>query len=357
MPEVENFLQKIINDGGSPSVQYMLFNEDSVIKQVQFGLADISGKKSITGKSAYNAFSVTKTFTALAVLQLAAQNKIDIEQPVKKYLPGFIYSPEITIRQLLSHAAGIPNPIPLSWIHLRHEHELFDRNLFFKRVFDKNSKAKTKPGQKFSYSNLGYVILGQLIEKITGSRYEQYITENIIQKLGLTDDLLGFEIHDTGLQAKGYHKRFSFTNLVLGFFIDKSKYMGPAEGKWKPFYNFYVNGTSYGGLIGTPAAFVRYIQELLKESSALIAGSYKKMLFTESRSTNNRSTGMCLSWFTGRLNGHEYFTHAGGGGGYYCEIRIYPEKKMGSVVFFNRTGMSDERFLDKVDRYYFNNTE
>ena len=62
---------------------------------------------------------------------------------------------------------------------------------------------------------------------------------------------------------------------------------------------------------------------------------------------------MCLSWFTGELYNHKYFSHAGGGGGYYSEVRIYPDAGLGSVIFFNRTGMSDVRFLDKVDRIYF----
>ena len=127
--------------------------------------------------------------------------------------------------------------------------------------------------------------------------------------------------------------------------------MGKAEGKWKAFNNFYVNGTSYVGLIGTPDAFVNYIQDLLKSNNHLLSDSYKKMLFTENR--NDKSTGMCLSWFSGQLNGNKYYAHAGGGGGYYCEIRLYPDTGIGSVVFFNRTGMSDERFLDKLDKFYF----
>lgn len=75
------------------------------------------------------------------------------------------------------------------------------------------------------------------------------------------------------------------------------------------------------------------------------------MLFQENKTNKGKNTGMCLSWFSGELNCNRYCAHAGGGGGYYCEIRIYPETKRGSVIFFNRTGMSDERFLDKVDKY------
>jgi D-alanyl-D-alanine carboxypeptidase len=352
MAEIEDILNKEIAHGNSPSVQYALFNKDNIIKEYRLGLADISENKKVNDRTTYNAFSVTKTFTALAILQLAERKSIDIEQSVQLYLPSFPYSPNITIRQLLSHTASIPNPIPLNWIHLATEHQSFDRNKFFERIFIKHSKVKAKPNKKFSYSNLGYVLLGQLIENVTGISYEQYITDNIIERLGLTKDELDFQIPNMHLHAKGYHKKLSFVNLILSFFIDKSKYMGKAEGKWKPFFPFYVNGVYYGGLIGTPAAFIKYIQQLLHSDNLLITDFYERKLFTENYTTNGKPTGMCLSWFSGQLTGNRYYAHAGGGGGYYCEIRLYPDRGIGSVVFLNRTGMSDERFLDKVDRFY-----
>jgi hypothetical protein len=76
-------------------------------------------------------------------------------------------------------------------------------------------------------------------------------------------------------------------------------------------------------------------------------------LFTENFTNGGKATGMCLSWFKGIINGQTFFTHAGGGGGYYCELRIYPDKNLGAVILFNRTGMRDERFLDKLHPYYF----
>ena len=112
-----------------------------------------------------------------------------------------------------------------------------------------------------------------------------------------------------------------------------------------------IYGASYGGLIGTPDSFVIYVQELINPNSTLISAESKKLLFTENRTIKNKATGMCLSWFTGNLNGNRYLTNAGGGGGYYCEIRIYPELELGSVIMFNRTGMSDERYLDEIDKY------
>jgi len=354
MNEIDNILIKQIEKNNTPSVQYVIFNKDSIIHRFQNGFANIKKREKTTEKTTYNSYSVTKTFTALAVLQLSEQKKLDIEQPVKKYLPEFPFSSEITIQQLLTHSGGIPNPIPLSWIHLAEEHQSFDRNSFFKKIFTKNNKTKSKPNEKFAYSNLGYVLLGQLIENVSGLTYEEYIQANILKHLDVDKAGLDFTMNDTTTHATGYQKKYSLSNAILGFFIDKSKFMDETEGKWNPFKDNYVNGASYGGLIGTSNAFVKYIQELLKPDCKLITDDYKKKLFIENYTNNNKPTGMCLSWFSGQLNGKQYFAHAGGGGGYYCEIRIYPDLGIGSVIMFNRTGMTDERFLDKLDKYIIN---
>jgi len=352
MTSVEQVLTRKIEKGRSPSIQYFFFDKDSIIASCRLGFSDIARQKRPDPTTTYNAFSVTKTFTALAVVQLAERGVIDLNKLVKDYLPDFSYSEGITVKHLLTHSAGIPNPIPLSWIHLDSEHATFDRTTFFKPVFDKNNKVRFEPNEKFAYSNLGYLILGQLIEKVSGQSYEAYIQQHIIDKLSVGSAELGFTIANKERHAKGYHKRFSFSNLVLGFFIDKSIYMGEAEGSWRPFKTFYVNGSPYGGLVGTPLAFVKYIQELLKPNSKLISEEFKQLLFLENITNNNKPTGMCLSWFTGTLHHTKYFAHAGGGGGYYCEIRIYPDINKGSVLFFNRTGMTDERFLDQLDIFY-----
>jgi CubicO group peptidase (beta-lactamase class C family) len=354
MNKIDNILAKQIAGNKTPSVQYVIFDKDTIIHKFQAGLADVKNRKTVNWNTTFNAFSVTKTFTALAILQLAEKGKLSINDSAKRYLPDFTYSSDITIRQLLAHTSGIPNPNPLSWIHLEIEHHTFDRNAFFNQIFERYNKTKSEPNEKFSYTNLEYFLLGQIIEKVSGQTYEDYIRDNILEPLEIGPEELCFEIFDKNQHAKGYQKRFSFMNGILGFFIDMSKYMNKAEGKWKPFNKYYVNGASYGGLIGTPDAFVKYIQELLKSNSQLISDDSKEKLFSENFTNSKKPTGMCLSWFRGDLNGQKYFTHAGGGGGYYCEIRIYPGLNLGSVIMYNRSGMTDERFLDKLDKYYIN---
>lgn len=346
----EKILQRLIEDHKTPSVQYVIFNSDRILYSYTNGLADVANNRPANAQTTYHAFSVTKTFTALAVLKLAENKKLNIDDPVSTYLPGFMYGEQITIKNLLTHTSGIPNPIPLSWIHLAEDSETFDKTSFREQVIQKNSKTRFSPDEKFAYSNIGYMILGRIIEIVSGQPYEDYIREHILDKLHPGE--LDFRINHPAVHARGYHKRWSFSNALLGLFIDKSQFMDHPEGRWKPFNHFYVNDSAYGGIIGSPTGFVTYLRELLKYESTIISDEYKKQLFVENILSDGTPSGMCLSWFTGNLNGIHYFTHAGGGGGYYIELRLYPGINTGSVIIFNRSGMSDERFLDKVDRYF-----
>jgi len=353
MTQIDDTLNQLVQKGKTPSVQYLLFDQDKILHEYKAGFADVANQKKANEKTTYNAFSVTKTFTALAILQLAEKGKIDIDKSASSYINDFPYSEGITVRHLLTHTAGIPNPNPLPWIHPANEHQVFDRDAFFGQVFDKHNKVKSLPDKKFAYSNLGYVLLGQLIEQVTGMKYETYIREYVFKPMGLSKAEIDFEISDPTLQAKGYHKKNSLMNWIIGIFIDRKEYRGAAEGKWQPFKPYNINGASYGGLIGRPESFMKYAQELLKKDGMLISPEYKQMLFTENLTLNHKSTGMCLSWFTDQLNDLSYFAHAGGGGGYYCEVRIYPDAGIGSVIMFNRSGMSNEKYLDKLDLIYF----
>lgn len=354
MIAVKKILDQQINKDKTPGLQYYFFDQDTIIYNYTGGLADIKNKKIVTENTTFNAYSVTKTFTALAILQLVENGSLQLDDPVSKYMIEFPYPENITIKQLLTHSAGIPNPIPLKWIHSIDEDSTFNFKTYFKPIFQKNIHIKGEPNEKFVYSNLGYVLLGLLIEEITGQTYIDYVTEQIIQKMDIHPNQLGFNIPNIDLHAKGYQKRWSWSSLILGFMFDKSKYLGGKEGKWRTYQNSYVNGPSYGGLIGTGSAFVTYIQELLKSNNKLLSKESMTSLFIENITQNGKPSKMCLSWFKGEFNGHTYYTHAGGGF-YYCEIRLYPEINKGSVISFNRTGMSDERYLDNIDKYFLIN--
>lgn len=350
MKNINTFLKSQVDRHQTPSIQYAFFNTDSIIYEMQYGLRNIKTGEQADAATTYHLYSVTKTFTALAVLQLAQAEKIELSKPVSAYLPEFPYSKEITVQQLLSHTSGIPNPLPLKWIHLADEHDGFDRDKFFAGIFKSNPKPAFEPGAGFKYSNPGYVFLGQLVERVSGQSFENYVIDSILKRCEVEPPDLGFKM-DPQKHAVGYHKWWSFGNAVFGFLIDKDKFMGKREGRWKPFNPFYNNGISYGGMFGSAPGLIRYAQTLLQPGSVLINDHYKEMLFTETI-VNKKPTGMSLSWFTGSLKGNRYLAHAGGGGGYYVELRVYPDLGVGSVIMYNRSGMTDKRMLDKADDFF-----
>jgi len=96
--------------------------------------ADVANYWPADIQTTYHAYSVTKPFTELAVLQLAADGKVNIDDPVIAYLPSFANGEQITEKNLLTHTSGIPNPIPLSWIHLAEDSETFDKTSFRDKV-------------------------------------------------------------------------------------------------------------------------------------------------------------------------------------------------------------------------------
>jgi CubicO group peptidase (beta-lactamase class C family) len=258
----------------------------------------------------------------------------------------FHFKYPFTIEQLVSHQAGFPDPIPISWIHLANEDKSFNENNFIRKTVDKYSNQKFVPGSKFSYSSIGYLLLSQIIEKVSGETYVSYISKNILAKLNGKGSL-DFSIKNKALHATGYHPRFSFSNILLSFFLDRKKFIRYNHGSFTAFKNFYVNGKAYGGFIGNVRGLSSYLQSFLLKK-IFSNDETKQLMFTEQKG------GMSLGWFTGMLNDKKYVCHAGGGGGYYCEIRIYPELNIASALLRNRSSFGDIRLLDKIDsRFIF----
>ena len=349
MQIAEQILAKQVTEGRTPSVQYVFFDEDHIIYNFSRGYANVEDRLQSGAGTTFPVFSITKTFTALSILQLAEEKFLNLDRPVRDYLPDVPIGHTVTVKHLLTHTSGLANPIPINWIHLKDDHLKFNRDRFFQPIILKSAAKTDKPGVRFHYSNVGYVILGQLIEAINNISYEGYVADNILNELELKHDVLSFDIPHAALHATGYHNKGSLSMMMLRLMMNTSKYMGTPAGKWKPFKTVYMNGTSYGGIIANTRGIVKYAQALLRDDSPLIPDEYKKMMFTENMTHAGRPTGMCLSWFRGSYGGRSYFTHAGGGGGYYCELRLYPEIRSGSFVIFNRSGFSDEHFLSRLD--------
>ena len=352
---LEAILQQQVSAHKTPGLHYAFFDAEKVLFEYSAGEADVEKGIAVDAQTAFYAFSMTKTFTATATMHLVAQGRLQLDDLVKSHLPAFELGDEMTVRHLLAHSSGLSNPLPIRWIHLVEEHETFEEDAFFRKVFQGLKKPSRKPNERFAYTNLGFVVLGQIIETVSGMPYKEYIRQYIIQPLGVSDQL-GFERQPGWKVAGGYHRAFSFGNLLLGFLLDRAKFMGKKAKGWASFNPDYVNGPAYGGLIGRPAAFVAFAQDLIRSDSALLSPESRQEMFQENHLNNGKASGMCLGWFCGKQDGIRFVTHAGGGGGYYCEMRIYPEKGLGSIIMTNRSGFSDERMIGAFDRFLLNSS-
>lgn len=346
---VQRELERMLDD--APGIQYAFASANDILYSYEGGKSDIFSGAIVERETAFAGFSVTKTFTALAVLQLADQKKIDLDAPLSLYLPGQAVrydsgneTSQPTVRQTLNHTAGFANPMPLRWIHRLDRP--FHRQTWEDSLLKEHAILKGRPGAKFAYSNIGYVALGRLIENQSGLAYDEYINRHVLAPLQLrSDERLFFRTSSTP-HGTGHAARWSPATLLMSFLLSDNKILSSeSKGGWRTLQPVQMNGLAYGGLSGNHRGFIRYLQAMLK-GSAPFTPQIRDSLLAGDR------LPVTLAWWRGDLNGEPYFSHAGGGGGFYAEIRLYPRLGRASVLLLNRTGLTDARMLDRLDRFF-----
>lgn len=345
--ELRTYLNKYLTTT-TPGIQYIVVNKHNTIFEFAGGWSDIQNQKLMRPTTSLMAYSMTKTFTALAILQLAEQGKLSLDDAIRRYLPNCPYPGDITIRQLITHTSGIPNPIPLKWVHLVEVHRNFDEHTALAQVLQRNARISFKPGSKFAYSNIGYWLLGVIIEEATKQAYSAYVSDCILAPLNLQRHEIGFSIPDVTNHAKGYLGKYSMMNLLRGLLTDANIW-GGYEGKWLQVKNLYVNGPAFGGLVGSAPAFARFLQDQLGDVSVLLNQEFKELFYAEQRNDLGVAIGMTLGWHIGNLKGVRYFFKEGGGGGFHSEMRIYPTKQFASVIMVNSTEFNSNVSLSNLD--------
>ena len=181
--KIDSFLNDLSSNEFSGAI--LVARNDSIIQQRAYGLAskELDVKNEFDTK--FNIASITKTFTAVAILQLYEQGKVDLETPIGKYLkdyPNEKVKKSATISHLLTHTAGLPNFYVTNFLD-RCKFE-FEEVKDFLPLFE-NETLLSEPGEKYNYDAAGYVLLGLIIEEVTGSSYYDYLIENIFEKASM----------------------------------------------------------------------------------------------------------------------------------------------------------------------------
>jgi len=181
-----------------------------------WGERDVAQKQPADLDTVFRVASLTKSFTAMAVLQLRDAGKISLEDPAEKYLPELARlpyptrdSPRVTVRQLLSHSAGLPEDNPWGDLQLGMTEDEFQRML------SRGLSFSRAPGTAYEYSNTGFALLGHLVQRVSGQRVEAYLTEHVLRPLGMSATVWRRQdVHATRL-AIGYGHRASAAGSEL----------------------------------------------------------------------------------------------------------------------------------------------
>lgn len=292
----------IVTEGGKP------------VYQTGRGLADIAAKTPITPATVFRIGSITKQFSAAVVLQLAAEGKLSLDDPVSRFFPDWPKpSAAATVRQLLNHTSGMQSytDIP-GWMVETNTARPYTNDQMI-AVF-KDLPAPSKPGEAWAYNNSAYFLLGAIIEKVTGKPWHEEVRERIAGPLNLTSFRYGVEEGQVPAMAKGY------------------AVSEQGEAGSPPNIHMSVPGAA-GALIGTVGDLATWANAL-HHGRIVDAASYKAMT-TKTKASDGKESPYGYGLFLTELRGHPTIGHGGGIFGFVTSSIYIPEKDVFVAVFHN----------------------
>jgi len=329
-----------------PSIALARVSRDEPPQMETAGWSSIAKRTPATPETAYHWFSMTKLVTATATVQLSERGVVDLDAPVEMWFPPFSemrpreLAKQVTPRHLLSHSSGLANPIPLSWVHLSDKPGP-DTETFLRDLLRRHRRLRFSPGAHTSYSNLGYLLLGQVIARASGLSYEEYVRRHVLDPLAMDRTRFPGSPDRSGIVATGYHARWSLTSPFLRFLVPRGILDG-SEGRFRSFRPFDVHGPSYAGLVGPVGDAARFLQMHLRDGELggtriLAEDSARRM---RDVSTRGSRIDVGLGWFRPARSRREtptFVEHLGGALAFFGDMRAYPSEGFGVVVMGNAT--------------------
>jgi CubicO group peptidase (beta-lactamase class C family) len=319
-----------------PGVSVAIIKDQQLVWSKGYGYADVENKVPMKAETICSICSISKLFTSVAIMQLWEQGKIRLDDSVSIYLPDFkvkqsYESVPITIRGLLTHSAGLPRESDQpywTWpFNFPTEKEINDR------LDDQSTLYPSS--REFQYSNLGMALLGQIVAKVSGMPYEQYVQEKILKPMGLTNTrpYMPKELYGSAL-AKGYS----------GLSRDGKRRLMPF---------FQTNGIApAAGFTSTVldlGKFAQWQNRLYKSSTPELLNQstlreMQRVQWYDPAGNSNWGLGFVVR----NEGGKTIVGHGGSCPGYRSTLRLDVGSGIGVIVFSNAAGVSPEKFADGI---------
>ena len=325
---VDDLLTAEIQKRHLPGLSVAVVRDGEIIKTAAYGLADLELDVQATPKTVFQIQSITKTFTAAAILLLAEEGKLALDDPVAKHLEGTPDSWQgITIRHLLNHTSGIKDFINDATASLRLE-------VTEEEVLQATASRPLDfpPGERWAYSNTNYHLLAMIIRKLSGQWYGDFLRDRIFVPLGMTDTRPVSLSEIIPNRASGY--------LWTGQGYRKGEFIAES-----------ILSYGGGGILSTGPDMALWAQALL--TGKLLKPETIRQAWTPASLNKGEQAGYGLGWGIGRLEGHREVNHAGGHAtGFASFLGLYPEDRLGVVVLLNRGGANPGRIARRVAGLY-----
>jgi CubicO group peptidase (beta-lactamase class C family) len=292
-----------------------------------YGLADRDKNLPNTPQTRERLGSVTKQFTAMAILILQAQGRLNVQEPICGYISECpIAWQQITIHHLLTHTSGIKNFTDFPDYKTTKASPSTPLQTIARF---KDLPLDFVPGKKFSYSNSGYIVLGYIIEQASGQSYESFLQHSIFEPLQMKNT--GYD-HNDGSLAIGYTNVYSHWEKAA--YIDMSL----------PY--------AAGALYSTVEDLYLWDQALYTEQ--LLPKELMDLMFSAQAKIPNRNLSYGYGWFVGESNHRQVAFHGGGPyGGFVAEIDRYPADKVTIIVLSNRDTKGIVDVINLISKYLF----
>jgi D-alanyl-D-alanine carboxypeptidase len=322
---VDSLARAFLAAGEAPGVSIVVIRGRDTLVNQGYGLADVENDVPATPHTVYRIGSITKQFTSSAVMQLVEAGRVRLDDSIGSYLPNLPprWRP-VTVRQLLNHTSGIPSYTDIGPRWLKRIGETMPPDTLV--ALTASDTFNFQPGSSWRYNNTGYVILGMLLEKVTGKPYGQYLEERLFKPLGLTETMYCDNARIIPHRAQGYAKAASgWRNAAL---IDMSQ----------PFS---------AGALCSSALDLAHWNEMLGSGRVVSAASYREMT-TPAGAAAPRHYGFGLGHDS--LAGHRVIQHGGGIPGFSTMNAWFPDDSLSVTILPNAESARPDRLSNKVAR-------
>jgi CubicO group peptidase (beta-lactamase class C family) len=336
---IDTFLKTRMQQRHIPSLQVAVVRGGKIIKSTTYGTANLEYSIKANDQSLFSVNSITKAFVGVAVMQLAEEHKLKITDPLSRYLDSLPDTwKNITLQQVLTHTSGLPDLIDSEEQVMGHG----DEQEAMQKV--RALPIEFKPGEKFRYNQTGYVLLGQIITKLSGMHFTRFIQERQFQPAGMNATRFG----DSYDVIPNYAGAYTMTRQIGSRFVRNST-PGISYMQFPLFFR------TAAGILSTATEMGNWIIAL-KSGKLLKQQSSINLLWTPALLNNgkiggfNRLTnGYALGWPTVTREEHPAIGPVGGG---RSALFVYLKDDLSIVVLTNLMGANPDQFIDEIAGYY-----